>query len=178
MKSSAIFQSWFNIKLTNKKIENVFKDDMLEKGSKYTNYLTIINTLFLIISIAASIIFANKTSVDSTYHKFQGLFWILIILLILLIITTVLKCVFKKNKSIKKWAILLNYFLFSSIFVTLRYIIYYSSMTNEFIHVVFYIDFLLKFIWLEVSLIDFWENFTINFILIIVSKLIQTFLFG
>ena len=32
MKSSAIFQSWFNIKLTNKKIENVFKDDMLEKG--------------------------------------------------------------------------------------------------------------------------------------------------
>ena len=178
MKSSAIFQSWFNIKLTNKKIENVFKDDMLEKGSKYTNYLTIINTLFLIISIAASIIFANKTSVDSTYHKFQGLFWILIMLLILLIITTVLKCVFKKNKSIKKWAILLNYFLFSSIFVTLRYIIYYSSMTNEFIHVVFYIDFLLKFIWLEVSLIDFWENFTINFILIIVSKLIQTFLFG
>ena len=51
-------------------------------------------------------------------------------------------------------------------------------MTNEFIHVVFYIDFLLKFIWLEISLIDFWENFSINFILIIASKFIQTFLFG
>ena len=178
MKSDSMFRSWFNIKLTNKKIEKIFQDDMLLKGNKYTNYLTIINAIFLIISIVASIIFFNSSSNDSTQRKFKGLFWILIALLCSLIIITVLKIIFNKSYKIKHFAILLNYFLFSTIFVTLRYIIYYSPMTNEFIHVVFYIDFLLKFIWLEISLIDFWENFTINFILIIASKFIQTFLFG
>ena len=47
MKSASMFRSWFNIKLTNKKIEKIFQDDMLLKGNKYTNYLTIINAIFL-----------------------------------------------------------------------------------------------------------------------------------
>ena len=173
-----MFSSWYNIKLTNKTIENIFQAEMLQKGNKYTNYLSVINALFLVISIVASIIFSQKTSDSSTLKKFKGLFWILIILLFFLIVITVLKLIFNKSIRIKKASIVLNYFLFSTIFVTLRYIIYYSDMTNEFIHVVFYIDFLLKFIWLEISLIDFWENFSINFILIIASKFIQTFLFG
>ena len=169
-----MFSSWYNIKLTNKTIENIFQAEMLQKGNKYTNYLSVINALFLVISIVASIIFSQKTSDSSTLKKFKGLFWILIILLFFLIVITVLKLIFNKSIRIKKASIVLNYFLFSTIFVTLRYIIYYSDMTNEFIHVVFYIDFLLKFIWLEISLIDFWENFSINFILIIASKFIQT----
>ena len=58
-----MFSSWYNIKLTNKTIENIFQAEMLQKGNKYTNYLSVINALFLVISIVASIIFSQKTSV-------------------------------------------------------------------------------------------------------------------
>ena len=149
----------------------------LRNIDKYTKFLLIFNILALSGGIVLSLVLSQDDKED--YNKFMGMFYIILSLLILLIIETVLYCVLStKCPFIKRVNITFNFFTLCSIFVLIRYIIYYSKFTNDFIHVFFYFDFLIKFIWIELTLIDFYENLIINVFIIVLSKLIQSLIFG
>ena len=172
-----VFKSFPRLELRNKTIENIFKTNLISKATKYTKFLLIFNILALSGGIVLSLVLSQDDKED--YNKFMGMFYIILSLLILLIIETVLYCVLStKCPFIKRVNITFNFFTLCSIFVLIRYIIYYSKFTNDFIHVFFYFDFLIKFIWIELTLIDFYENLIINVFIIVLSKLIQSLIFG
>ena len=174
----SIFKPFPCLELRNKTIETIFKNNLITKATTYTKFLLIFNILVLIAGLILSLILSKENN-NNEKAKFIGMFYIIVILLCMILIETVLFCVLSTKCSfLKKLNIIFNYFTFCIIFVLIRYIIYYSKFPNDFIHVFFYCDFLMKFIWIELTLIDFYENLIINVFIIILSKVIQTFIFG
>ena len=178
MQDKSIFQPHLYLHLKNKKIEQNFKLYLFQQANKFTNYLLCFNFIALATSIIISIVFEIKINDKTKQTQFQSLRIISIIITIPFIATFLLKIIFPKKQIILYINILYNYFIFCIVFVILRYLIFSSQIENELIHVMFYIDFIIRFICMEFSYIDFWEIFSINILLIILTKIIQSCIFG
>ncbi|MCQ2819337.1 MAG: ATP-binding protein [archaeon] len=173
-----IKSSFINIKLVNKHLEKEYQKEIFTNACKYAFIIGIANYFLQIASIVISLVFTNRPAEDDNHSNIKSCFYVTLVVMGILVLNTLLRIFFFSQHIVKTIFIILTYFIFGVTFSLIRYEIVYSELTNDVVHIIYYLELVIKFILTENEHLDFTPNLFVQLSCFITTLLFQTFLFG